>query len=71
MKQINKSAARKLYKEGKPFTIVPCKMSPNSQFAVHMKAGWMWRNFDNFYNEFSFYNCTNETGRYPRFYVEE
>lgn len=71
MKQINKTAARKLYKEGKPFIIVPCNMSPDSMFAIHMKSGWMWRNFDNFYNEFCYYNCNNETGRYPRFYLEE
>ena len=71
MKQINKTTARKLYKEGKPFIIVPCNMRPDSMFAIKMKPGWMWRNFDNFYNEFCFYNCNNETGRYPRFYVEE
>ena len=72
MKQINKNIARKLYKEHKPFIIVPCNMRPDSQFAVTMKPGWMWRNFDNFYNEFCFYNCNNsEVGRYPRFYVEE
>lgn len=71
MKQINKSIARKLYSEHKPFIIVPANMRPDSMFAVHMKPGWMWRNFDNFYNEFCFHNCNNETGRYPRFYVED
>ena len=71
MKQINKAIARKLYREGKSFIIVPANMQPDSQFAIHMKPGWMWRNFDNFYNEFCYYNCNNETGRYPRFYVEE
>ena len=71
MKKINKAVARRMYKEGKPFTIVPCKCSPSSQFAVHMKSGWTWRDFNNFYNEFLFYNCNNETGRYPAFYMEE
>lgn len=71
MKKINKVVARRMYKEGKSFIIVPCKCSPSSQFAVHMKSGWMWRDFNNFYNEFLFYNCNNETGRYPAFYVEE
>lgn len=71
MKQINKAAARKLYAAHKPFIIVPCNMRPDSMFAIHMKSGWMWRNFDNFYNEFCYYNCNAETGRYPRFYVEE
>ena len=72
MKQINKTQARKLYAEKKPFIIVPCKVHPESMFAVHMKSGWMFRNFDVFYNEFCFYNCSNnEVGRYPRFYVED
>lgn len=72
MKQINKTQARKLYAEKKPFIIVPCKMRPESMFAVHMKSGWMFRNFDVFYNEFCFYNCSNnEVGHYPRFYVED
>lgn len=71
MKQINKSVARRLYAEGKPFIIVPAKCAPTSQFAINMKPGWMWRNFDVFYNEFCYYNCNNETGRYPRFYIEE
>lgn len=71
-KQINKVAARKLYAQHIPFIIVPANMRPDSMFAVHMKPGWMDRNFNNFYNEFCFYNCSNsEVGRYPRFYVEE
>ena len=71
MRQINKTQARKLYKEGKPFIIVPCNMRPDSQFAVHMKTRWFWRSFDNFYNMFCYYNCNSEVGRYPRFYVED
>lgn len=71
-KQINKVQARKLYAQHIPFVIVPCNMRPDSQFAVHMKSGWMWRDFNNFYNEFCYYNCNNsEVGRYPRFYIEE
>lgn len=72
MKQINKVQARKLYEQKKEFIIVPAKMRPDSIFAVHMKSGWMWRNFNNFYNEFCFHNCNNnEVGYYPRFYVED
>lgn len=71
MKKINKSTARKLYAQKKSFIIVPCKCAPTSTFAVKMKPGWMFRNFDVFYNEFYFYNCDPETGRYPAFYVKE
>ena len=71
MKKITKSVARKLYAQKKSFIIVPCKCAPTSTFAIEMKPGWMFRNFDVFYNEFYFYNCNPETGRYPAFYVKE
>lgn len=71
MKQINKVVARKMYAEHKPFIIVPCKCAPQSMFAVKMQPGWMFRNFNNFYNEFCYYNCNKDTGYYPRFYIEE
>ena len=72
-KQINKAAARKLYAAHVPFIIVPCNMRPDSMFAVHMNPEWtkMYDSFDFLYNSFSYYNCNNEAGRYPRFYVEE
>lgn len=71
MKKINKAIARKMYANKKPFIMVPCNMRPDSQFAVEMKPGWMFRNFDVMYNEFSYYNCNPETGRYIAFYVKE
>ena len=72
MKQINKTIARKLYAENKPFIIVPCNMRPDdSRYAVYMKKGWMIQTFENFYNQFCYYNCNNETGRYPRFYIDD
>ena len=73
MKQINKTQARKLYEQDKPFIIVPSNTSPYSVFAINVQKGiWGHENFDNFYNEFCYYNCSNnEVGRYPRFYVED
>ena len=71
MKKINKAIARRMYSEKKPFIMVPCNMRPDSQFAVEMKPGWMFRNFDVMYNEFWYYNCTPETGRRIAFYVKE
>ena len=71
MKKINKAIARKMYANKKPFIMVPCNMRPDSQFAVEMKSGWMFRNFDVMYNEFSYYNCNPKTGRYIAFYVKE
>lgn len=72
MEQINKTTARKLYEKGEPFIIVPANMRPDSVMGIKVQNGiWGHEDFDNFYNEFCFHNCNNETGRYPRFYVEE
>ena len=71
MKKISKASARKLYAQKKSFVIVPCKCAPTSTFAIEMKPGWMFRNFDVMYNEFLYYNCNPETGRRIAFYIEE
>lgn len=68
-KQINKIQARKFHEQGKPYIIVAAKMPPSSMFAIRVAP--TFRDFNDFYNEFCCYHCNNETGRYPRFYVEE
>lgn len=69
MKKINKTAARKLYEKEVPFIIVPCNMRPDSVFA--MKIRHFFKTFNNFYSEYCYYNCNNETGHYPSFYIED
>lgn len=69
MKKINKTAARKLYEQKIPFIVVPCNMRPDSVFA--MKIRHFFKTFNNFYNEYCYYNCNNENGRYPSFYIED
>ena len=71
MKKITKAAARKMYANKQTFIMVPCKCAPTSIFAVEMKPGWMFRNFDVMYNEFLYYNCNPETGKYIAFYTKE
>lgn len=71
MKKINKPTARKMYANKQSFIMVPCNMRPDSMFAVEIKPGWMFRNFDVMYNEFLYYNCNPETGRRIAFYVKE
>ena len=71
MKKITKATARKMYANKQTFIMVPCKCAPTSIFAVEMKPGWMFRNFDVMYNEFAYYNCNPETGRYIAFYIKE
>ena len=75
MKQINKWQARKLYGMGKEFWMVACNMRPECGLLVN---AWCYDadryhsiNFTNFYNCFCYYNCDNERGRYPRFYIDD
>lgn len=74
MKRIRKDKARKLYNDGIAITIVPCKVSPYSMWysgvrmVNHPDAP---REFDSYINEFEYYNCNNETGRYTAFYISE
>lgn len=75
MKRINKTTARKMWNEGHNFIIVPCKCSPAGIGALYTETDLSEdystrRPFDTFVNEFEFYNCNNETGRYAAFYTE-
>lgn len=71
MKQINKVAARKLYNAGKPFWMTACNMRPECGILINATGAHYDESFDTVYNAFIYYNCDNERGRYPRFYVED
>lgn len=70
MERINKSQARKLHAQHQSYIIVPCKCAPTSMFAVKVQPGWCDRNFDTLVNEFTFYNCNSELGRYIHYYAD-
>ena len=76
-KRISKQKAKKLYMEGHSIIIAPCKMRLFTEW-----CGWHLiskkdesdhpeADFRITYNSFIYYNCNNETGRYPSFYVTE
>ena len=70
MEKINKSTARKLFDSKKPVVIIPCKCHPESVwFTGFEMENDGSRTFDQFVNEFTYYNCNYELGRYPAFYV--
>ena len=76
MKRINKATARKMWNEGNNFIIVPCKCSPMGLGALYTSTDLSSediprRSFDSFVNEFEYYNCNAETGRYAAFYTGE
>lgn len=72
--KINKTKARKLFNEGKEIHLLPCKA----------RFGGMWLGegavisnkiltsaFDTIVNEYIYYNCNNELGKYPAYYIKK
>ena len=71
VKQINKTKARILFDEGKTIYLHPCNMVINSVWSTptgHNKNGGY--KFDQLVNEWKYYNCSNELGKYPNFFIE-
>ena len=73
MKRINKSTARKLYNEHKNFWIAACNMRPECGILIGSSSFERMTEtpFDTMVNSFIYYNCDNERGRYPAFYIED
>jgi len=74
MKRINKRIARKLFAESKPFYIIAHKMRPGGPFHMGMTVfpsayHEEQRDFDYMISNFSWYNCSYETGYYPAYYL--
>lgn len=70
MTQINKSAARKLYNQGKTFWMTACNMRPECGILINSAHREYDEDFNKLVNAFIYYNCNNETGRYPRYYID-
>ena len=63
-----------MWEDGKAVKVCPVNMRVNdawkwSLWATVSKPGEC--EFEAFVNEFEYYNCNNETGRYAKFFVEE
>lgn len=82
MKRINKRTARKLFNSKKDFLIVPCKINPNNVWGYRTEINQHYYNqfpemlefekdFDVLVREYTFYNCSYETGYYPAYYIED
>lgn len=74
MTKIRKNTARKLFNDGRELTIIPCKCAPGSAWLTGFricKNNLENADFDRLINEFEYYNCNSELGRYTSFYVEE
>lgn len=74
MKKITKSAAKKAYNDGKTIFLIASKMRLNSPWSSPMsynsKTMKDVSSFDSLVNSFSYYNCSNETGKTVHFYIK-
>jgi hypothetical protein len=79
--KINKTKARRLFKEGIELIVVPSKMPLDSvwgcSFRVN-KEDYIRQNcddtsnlFDRVMNQIEYYNCNNEMGNYLHYYTEK
>ena len=75
MKQIDKRVARKLFSKGCEVWITASNMRPQDGIllnaTIYRGTAFFGISFDRICNCFTYYNCDNVRGRYPRFYVEE
>ena len=76
--QVTKGKAKKAYEEGKHIWIHPCNMRvsnvwqspmPFNKKAIEDNAFLMNSTFEDIVNDFRYYNCDNERGKYPIFFV--
>lgn len=78
VKQVTAPMAKKAYEEGKTIWMHPCMMRvnnvwqspmPTSKKRVEDNAFTCGSTFENIVNDFRYYNCDNERGKYPIFFV--
>ncbi len=79
VKQVSINVAEKAYNEGKQLWLHPCNMKVNNTWQTPMplckseidnNAFLVGSTFKAMVNDFKFYNCDNERGKYPIFFVE-
>ena len=67
--QISRPKAKKMFESGKRVFIHPCNMNVSnmwqSPFEIDRSV-----DFEKYCNSFSYYNCDNERGLYPVFFVQ-
>lgn len=66
-RRVCKKSARRIH-ETESILVTACKTNVNSPWA-HFSELKVDEDFDMFVDEFSYYNCNTERGKYPAFYV--
>lgn len=72
--QINIINAEKLYNEGKDIYVHPCNMCFDNVWQTPCKINindnfWGAEDFRGRISDYKYYNCDNERGKYPNFFI--
>lgn len=72
--RVTKKTARAAYRAGLTVLWCPVNLAPFTSWGLEMPINaqnWNCDNktFDEVLNEYTFYNCNNETGKYPAYYI--
>lgn len=71
--RISKAQVRKLFESGEKVCFCPCKMRPFGAWGIGYitDSSRCECDFEKLLNEFIWYNCNSETGKYVSFYKME
>lgn len=71
--RIDKRQARKLFNEHKSFWMSASNMRKECGILFGRTSAWFnqFTSFDALCNNFMYYNCDNERGRYIKFYTDD
>ena len=74
VKQVNKIAAKNAYEHGETVYLLSCNMRPNNMWQspcpINKERAHYGEDFECVVNSYIYYNCDNERGKYPIFFVE-
>lgn len=70
-RRITKTTARKMYDQRQPFCVIPVKLHPESPWGLLYAVTDFSEPFETLLNAFCYYNCDNERGKYPAFYIQK
>lgn len=71
VKQVNKTLAKKHFDKGETIFLNACNMRINNSWSSPMPINnENEKKFDTVVNEFEYYNCCNERGKYANFFIE-
>ena len=72
--RITKKQAESLYKTRQDFYMCPCNLNPDNAWIIlkcspSLYEEYKGKTFTTLVNEFTYYNCNNQLGYYPAFYM--